>query len=118
MRLWHLLKACRSTLRWRRKSWPRLVPCSKTSFRSTTFATGKITFPTWRNTLDKDNLDRLPLLDKATAEVLKDELVDMKDNHAYQLVLGRLEARHQRDLRLLVREADTRSLGKLQGRVE
>ena len=65
-----------------------------------------------------DNLDRLPLSDKATAEVLKDELVDLKDNRAYLLVLARLEARLQRDLRLLVREADTRSLGKLQGRVE
>ncbi len=63
-------------------------------------------------------LGQLPLSDKATAEVLKDELVDLKDNRAYQLVLGRLEARLQRDQRLLVREADILSLGKLQGRVE
>ena len=67
--------------------------------------------------MEKD-LDRLPLSDRATAEALKDELVDLKDNRAYQLVLARLEARRQRDLRLLVKEADTLSLRKLQGRVE
>ena len=65
-----------------------------------------------------DNLGQLPLSDKATAEALKDELVDLKDNRAYQLVLARLEARRQRDLRLLVKEEDTLSLRKLQGRVE
>lgn len=68
--------------------------------------------------MDKDNLDRLPLSDKATAEALKDELVDLKDNRAYLLVQARLEARHSRDLRLLARAEDTQSLQKLQGRVE
>ena len=58
------------------------------------------------------------LQDKATAETVKDELVDLKDNRAYQLVLARLEQLHSRDLRLLVRGEATQSLERLQGRVE
>lgn len=56
--------------------------------------------------------------DKASAEVLKDSLLDLKDNKAYQLVVARLDFLLQRDLRLLEAELDPLLLRHLQGRVK
>src|SRR6266705_3579537 len=55
---------------------------------------------------------------RASAEVLKDSLVDLEANPAFQLVQDRLEDLLLQTQRLLVREEDTQSLRKQQGRAE
>ena len=52
---------------------------------------------------------------RAEAEVMKDALVDLRETEVFQLVLGRLEALLQQDLRRLEAEADPLSIRYLQG---
>lgn len=55
--------------------------------------------------------------DKASAEVLKDSLKDLQETEGHKLVMARLEALLQRDLRLLEAERDPLSVRHLQGRI-
>jgi hypothetical protein len=56
--------------------------------------------------------------DKATAEVLKDELVDLQGNRAYLLVQARLEQLVLQSQRLLEAEVDLPSLRLSQGELK
>ena len=56
-------------------------------------------------------------LDREQAQDLVENLQEMADSQAYQLVLARLEALRQQDQRLLVAELNSESIRVLQGRV-
>jgi len=58
-----------------------------------------------------------PPRDRETAETIKDELVDLRESRAYQLVMDRLEQLVSQDLRSLEKEESALSVRHLQGRV-
>jgi len=56
--------------------------------------------------------------EREAAETVKDELVDLKDNRAYQLVMARVEDLLQQSRDKLEREQDVSLLSGLQGRAQ
>lgn len=56
--------------------------------------------------------------DKASAETLKDSLVDLKDNQAYLLVMDRLDSLLSQAQRLLVQAETWQDASRFQGQVK
>lgn len=55
--------------------------------------------------------------ERQAALALKDSLVELADNPAYQFLMARIEDQLQGDRRLLERESEVQLLMRLQGRV-